>query len=328
MNPQKIMVVALGRIGDLVLATPILQALKEDNPAHEVHLLAGRNNYQVVRHHPYIDRLHVYTKRPLSTLKLLYRLRRARFDIWIDPKDHRSTESRFFARLGAARISIGYNDTDKPRVFTHSVKPHAEQLGVHASVRVLQALKPLEIASGGARPVLAVVPEAEQRLVAFLKQRAISTYYFVNISGAIPDRTWPTEKWIALLNAIAQEDEVRFVLCGLPRDRAQAEQILRHTASATLYPAPSIIDAAAAVARAELILTVDTSIVHIASAFNKPIVSLHANIYREYTKYRPVSDQARCVRAPAEGAMVCEISVDQVLHEYRSLKAAPGKHVP
>ncbi|MGQ0658993.1 MAG: glycosyltransferase family 9 protein [Chromatiales bacterium] len=320
MKPQKILVVALGRIGDLVLVTPILQALKQDNPAHEVHLLAGRNNYQVVRHHPFIDRLYVYTKKPLGTLKLLYSLRSANFDIWIDPKDHRSRESRFFAKIGGARISIGYNETDKRQVFTHSVKPHTEQLGVHATVRALQTLKPLEIASEGARPVLAVAPEAGQRLLAFLKEQVISSYYFVNISGAIPGRTWQTEKWIALLNAIAHEDDAHFVLCCLPRDKAQAEQIGQRTANIFLYPTPSIIDAMAAVAHAQLILTVDTSIVHIASAFNKPIISLHANIYREYTKYRPISDQARCVLAPGDGAMVPEISLDQVLQEYHSLK--------
>jgi ADP-heptose:LPS heptosyltransferase len=87
-----------------------------------------------------------------------------------------------------------------------------------------------------------------------------------------------------------------------------------------LYPTPSIIDAVTAVAYADLILTVDTSIVHIASAFNTPIVSLHPNIYRVYSKYRPLSDKARCVMALGEGAIVPEIPLEMVLREYHSLR--------
>jgi ADP-heptose:LPS heptosyltransferase len=322
MKPQKILVVALGRIGDLVLVTPIFRALKQDNSAHEVHLLAGRNNHQLVRAHPFIDKVHVYTKKPLSTLKLLYTLQATRFDLWIDPKDHLSRESRFFARIGRAGISVGYNDPNKSRVFTHSVRPHTEQLGVHASIRALHALKPLGIYAADTRPVLTVDPESAQRLQAFLRAQGLPpSYYFVNISGAIPDRTWQIEKWIDLINRIGKRDNRHFLLGCLPRDRAQAEHILEHTANTSLYPTtPSIIDAVTAVAHADLILTVDTSIVHIASAFNTPIVSLHPNIYRVYSKYRPLSDKARCVMAPGEGAMVPEIPLEMVLREYRSLR--------
>ncbi len=318
MKGQKILVVALGRIGDLVLITPVFRALKQLDPSPEVHLLAGRNNYRVVQAHPYIDKVHVYTKRPWSTLSLIYRLRNANFDLWIDPKDHLSRESRFFARIAAAKISVGYNADGKRRIFTHSVIPHTEQLGVHMSTRSLTALAPLAIVATDTRPVLGVEPQAAQRLHRFLKAREIRGYHWVNISGAIPERTWPTARWIALINAIGKEENCCFLLCCLSRDRAIAEDILEHTANTCRYPTASIIDAVAGVAHADLIVTVDTSIVHIASAFNKPILSLHPNIYHNYTKYRPLSDSARDVLAPR--AMVGEISLESVLRAYRSLR--------
>ncbi|MGH8602647.1 MAG: glycosyltransferase family 9 protein, partial [Gammaproteobacteria bacterium] len=153
-----------------------------------------------------------------------------------------------------------------------------------------------------------------------LEEHAVSTYTLVNISGAIPDRTWQTEKWIGLINTIARESKRHFLICCLARDRVQARQIIQSTANTRLYETPSIIEAVAAVARADLVLTVDTSIVHIASAFNKAIVSLHANIYREYTKYRPLSQHWRGVMAAEEGATVGEIALEKVLSEYRSLR--------
>ena len=321
MKRQKILVVALGRIGDLVLVTPIFRALKQLDPTPEVHLLAGRNNYRAVQAHPFVDKVHVYTKKPWSTLQLIYTLRTTCFDLWIDPKDHPSRESRLFARIGRYRTAVGFNTPGKPRVFTHSVIPHTEQLGVHMSTRALRVLEPLGIHTQDARPVLGVDPQAAQRLCEFLKEYAISAYCLVNISGvAIPDRTWQTEKWIGLINTIAKESKGDFLICCLPRDYVQARHILQSTASTRLYETSSIIEAVAAVARADLVLTVDTSIVHIASAFNKPILSLHANIYREYTKYRPLSQHSRCVMAVKKGATVGEIALERVLGEYRSLR--------
>ena len=81
----------------------------------------------------------------------------------------------------------------------------------------------------------------------------------------------------------------------------------------------AIETAKAAVQAAELVITVDTSIVHIASAFNKPILSLHANMYREYSKYRPLSDIAHMVMAPAENALVPEIPFALVIDGYRDV---------
>lgn len=320
MKRQKVLVVALGRIGDLVLVTPIFRALKQLDPVPEVHLLAGQNNYRTVQAHPFVDKVHVYTKKPWSTLQLIYTLRTTFFDLWIDPKDHPSRESRHFARIGRYRTAVGFNTPGRPRVFTHSVIPHTEQLGVHMSTRALRVLEPLGIHAQDAGPVLGVDPQAAQRLCAFLKEHAVSTYYLVNFSGAIPDRTWQTEKWIGLINTIAGESKRHFLICCLARDRVQARQIIQSTANTRLYETPSIIEAVAAVARADLVLTVDTSIVHIASAFNTAIVSLHANIYREYTKYRPLSEHSRCVRAAKEGATVGEITLEKVLSEYRSLR--------
>ncbi|MFH0352431.1 MAG: glycosyltransferase family 9 protein [Chromatiales bacterium] len=320
MKRQKILVVALGRIGDLVLVTPIFRALKQLDPTPEVHLLAGQNNYRTVQAHPFVDKVYVYTKKPWSTLQLIYTLRTTCFELWIDPKDHPSRESRFFARIGRYRTAVGFNTPGKPRVFTHSVIPHTEQPGVHLSSRALRALEPLGIYAQDARPVLGVDPQAAQRLCEFLKEHAISAYCLVNISGAIPDRTWQTEKWIGLINTIARESKRHFLVCCLARDRVQARQIIQSTANTRLYETPSIIEAVAAVARADLVLTVDTSIVHIASAFNKPILSLQPNIYHNYTKYRPLSQHSRCVMAAKEGATVGEIELEKVLGEYLSLR--------
>jgi hypothetical protein len=61
--------------------------------------------------------VHVYTKRFFGTLRLLNSLLTTRFDVWIDPKEHYSTESAMLARMGRAPIKIGCREAF---VFTHA----------------------------------------------------------------------------------------------------------------------------------------------------------------------------------------------------------------
>jgi ADP-heptose:LPS heptosyltransferase len=318
MNKKKILVVALGRIGDLVLITPIFPALKQDNPEHEVHVLAGRNNYKTIAHHPFIDKLHVYRKRPLDTLKLLYKLRKERYELWIDPKDHPSSESRLFVRLCNPPTSVGFNDS-KHRLFSHSVTGAAEHYGVHLTLRALRALEPLGIRSTNSRPVLAVDEASSRSLREFLTRNKMDSYCYVNISATDPARHWTTEHWIAFIKVLEEEGR-DVVLCCTPADDAHGRAILAATKNTVLYRTPSIEYVLAAVHAAELVVTVDTSIVHIASAFNKPILSLHANMYREYSKYRPLSDIAHMAMAPCENALVPEIPFALVLDGYRAVR--------
>ncbi len=317
MEKKKILVVALGRIGDLVLITPIFPALKQDNPQHEVHVLAGRNNYKTIAHHPFIDKIHVYRKTPLSTLGLLYEIRKQRFDLWIDPKDHRSSESRLFVRLCGPQTSIGFND-EKHRFFSHSVVDAAEHYGVHMTVRALRVLEPLGVYSEKNQPVLAVDDASRRLLREFLDRHDVQRYCYVNISATDPARHWTTDNWIAFIKVLEEEGR-KVVLCCTPADDANGRAILENTKNTVLYRTPSIDYVLAAVQAAELVITVDTSIVHIASAFNKPILSLHANMYREYSKYRPLSDIAHMVMAPAENALVPEIPFALVIDGYRDV---------
>jgi len=90
----------------------------------------------------------VYTKRPLGTLCLFGTLLSTRFDVWLDPKEHKSTESSMFARLARAGTKIGFRGD---KVFTH---PSFQQKagGEHYTLRSLRNLKYLGIDTASPRP--------------------------------------------------------------------------------------------------------------------------------------------------------------------------------
>ena len=314
--PAKAMVVALGRIGDLVLVTPILRALGGLEPRPEVHVLAGRKNHQVLASHPGIHRLYVYPEGALAKLQLMLQLRRERYDLWIDPKDHHSQTGRLLVRVAGPARSVGYNGnrrgTDtRSGCFTHGIPGHLENGQLHATERALAALEAVGLPAVDRQPWLVPPVEAAQRFTQFRLQNHLTRYAVVNISASKLHRQWDTGHWIELLRSPCLRD-LPVVICALPSDRDAAAQLVASRDRTFYYPTQTATDLLAVVHDAMLMLTVDTAMVHIASAFNTPILALYSNIPSQYRKYQPLSRHQRAVMAPGRNAPVSDIPLTMV----------------
>jgi ADP-heptose:LPS heptosyltransferase len=71
----------------------------------------------------------------------------------------------------------------------------------------------------------------------------------------------------------------------------------------TSYKTNTILDVAALISQLDLIITPDTSIVHIASAFNKPVVTIHENNQDSYQLFSPVSNLNKTVFSPKKSTL-------------------------
>ena len=108
---MKILIVQIGRIGDMVLTTPMFRAIAEYLPAAEIHVLTSPRGFPVIDNNPRITKRLLYTKDLLSLPRTIARLRAEEFDVWIDPKDHPSGEGSVLASWSGASSKIGF---DKP----------------------------------------------------------------------------------------------------------------------------------------------------------------------------------------------------------------------
>lgn len=318
-RPKRICIVQLGRIGDLLLITPLFSALKAANPHSELHLLAGRNNYKIVEGNPFIDRVHVYTKRPLGTLCLFGTLLSTRFDVWLDPKEHKSTESSMFARLARAGTKIGFRGD---KVFTH---PSFQQKagGEHYTLRSLRNLKYLGIDTASPRPSTGPTPAEDAAFAAFRARNNIVRYCVVNISASKPVRYWTDEKWVELLGSLPPVCGAAVFLCE-SRDAERVHGIARRVPGSTVFSTESILGTFPVIKNAHLVLTVDTCIVHVAAAFNVPVMALYINLPQFYIQYLPLSDVYRAVLSPVSGAAVETIPVVDVREAVHSLLCETG----
>ncbi len=319
---NKILIVQTGRIGDLILLLPVFESLKLKYPNFELHLLASRNNFYVAQNYPFIDKIHIY-KKGVDILKSIYNLRKDKFDIWIDPKDHHSSESHFLARIGGAKYKIGFEKNKK--IFDFQLQHPTEGDKKHVTFSNKLVLKPFVIGPDVARPKLFLNDRQELNFKVFCQTHKINIYYCVNLSGSKAERDWPNENWIQFLEKI-KNDIQNIVIIASPAEKERAIEIAQNIENAYYFETKSINECYGIVADAQLVITPDTSIVHIASAFNTPILSMFSNEINNILKFGPLSSFSEMAITTNYLAPLNTISVEHLYASYQLiLKRINGK---
>ena len=292
-RPVKVLVVQLGRIGDTTLSTPVFHAIKTNFPQAKIYVLVTRHGYPVLKENPYIHRILVHRKQPVSLLYIIFYLLFCKFDWWIDPKDHYSGEGSAFARLSRAKHKVGYNRPGK-KVFTLEVDSNAENFHCHAVERYLKSLIPMGIkADVHCRPELFPVPSLEKEMVSRYIHPG-KRNLLVNISAGSIYRLWPIENWSSIIKLCLQKGY--YILLNFkPSDKDMAMFLKNENPEIVLVFTDSICQIIALMPHVDLVLTPDTSIVHIASAFNKPQIALYSDLDFNINNFKPLSENSLMV---------------------------------
>ncbi len=313
---MKILIIQIGRIGDMVLTTPMFGAIKRRYPDAELHILASSKNYEVIENDPRLGRIFIYRKKFFSILFLLFRLRHQRYDYWIDPKDHRSRESMLLARLCGAKLKIGWNSPDH-KVFEIGIPSDHENFTRHAVERNLQALASLDIVPmRDDRPKLFINAEVRKFILGKIK-KITAPKAIINISAGNPSRKWPVENWREVCwycFSAGYSPIINFH----PQDETIAKELHAGNPRFTLFYSRSIKDVIGLIEHAQLVISPDTAVIHIASAFNIPTVGLYPRVEWNLYKFKPISDVNKVV-LPEGGESLERIHVDAVISKMKLL---------
>jgi ADP-heptose:LPS heptosyltransferase len=308
-GPHRVLYLRYDRIGDMVLATGIIKAIVSAQPTVTVDVLASVGNAAVLRGNPYVDAIvTIDKKRPWSYLTALLRIRRARYDAVVDAMlFEQSLTSNILMWASSARHRIGIAGRGNDSALTVRVN-RVQDAGhwVDRSAALLAAFgvdpqrssaerrgAPLTAGTNpGARssspttswgiwqPELFLTPaelregEAHWHSADSLSPcpRGARRRLVVNVSARSRERCWPEEHFITTLIRLRMRfPDVSTLVIGSPDDGARMAQIARG-AGALVAHTPHYRQMMAIVARSDVVLTADTSVTHVASAFLKPAV--------------------------------------------------------
>ncbi|MBS0266177.1 MAG: lipopolysaccharide heptosyltransferase II [Planctomycetes bacterium] len=289
---MKIAIFCPSWVGDMVMATPALRAVRRDFPQATV--------VAVVR--PYVagvlDGLDLVDRRILHDPRRAYiasddhdglagwpfgaQLRRENFDAAILLTN--TFRSAFWAWVGGIKRRIGFDSRGRGWMLTDPIPAPSATVPHPVLDNYLQLAARLGCTNLNRQTELATSPEAEFQLQSFWKDCRLGEYatqgvICLNPGGAFgSSKHWPSESFAELAVQIATRLNKRvLVLCG-PSERESARQIVtiaRHPAVVSLADQRlSLALTKAAIRNAELLVTTDSGPRHFAAPFAVPVVTL------------------------------------------------------
>jgi ADP-heptose:LPS heptosyltransferase len=268
-NP-KILFLRQDRIGDVLVSTGLIKAVRDKYPNARIDIVLSTNNVAVQSAvSSMTDTQWIYQKSLSGLVSLILKLRSIKYDVVIDLMDNPSSTSTLLIQWCKANNSIGILKANAT-VYTHCV-PLLDRANVHIIERIAQLLLPL-----GINP-------QEVELRPFYQIESITKptdnsakKLILNINGSRDNVWWGTDRFIQLIKYV-QDDYPSFeiVVCSSKAYNKERLEIAVATGVHTIEPTDSFHEYVTILATSDILITPDTSIVHIASAFNIPCLAFY-----------------------------------------------------
>ena len=294
-EPKKILVIQTAFLGDVVLTTPLLGAIKDGFPKAGLSVLVVPRTKEILAGHPAVDEVLVYDKkgdhRGLRGLIRTARLLRSRgFDLCFLP--HRSFRSAILAYLAGIPRRIGFGRSAGSLLYTDCVVRDQARHEVDRNLSLLTPLK-IEPASAVRHLSVATDPVAQDSVDRILKTEGIKPGDC--LIGMAPGSVWATKRWLpegfaAVADALMDPYQARILLLGSREDETITKEIIARCRQKPVNLAGQpLSELVATLSRCRLLITNDNGAMHIGTALGVPIVAVFGSTspsggYGPYTK--------------------------------------------
>jgi heptosyltransferase-2 len=290
-------------IGDAVMATPALRAIRAAFPDAHMAIVANPMVAELFAFHPDCDQVIRFDKRSGhggagGFWRFCHALRRERFALAILLQN--AFEAAAMAMLAGIPRRAGYRTDGRGLLLSSGVTAVDKKHGLHHVDYYLHMLHQLGIDSGDRRLRLAVTAEEQ---AAANERLGAGDWVAVNPGASYgAAKRWIPERFAAVADGLAGEFGVRIVLTGGPGEAEIGRDIERamKVPPVNLIGLTSVRELMAVLAQCRLVVTNDSGPMHIAAAFGVPLVAVFGPT--DHTTTSPLADNCRIVRSAADCA--------------------------
>lgn len=300
---RKILLCRYDRIGDMIVTTPVINLLREMLPEAEIHVLASPRNSSLLEHDRRVAKVYEFdgTQKSLPALRSLFArplraaMRKERYDAVFSLVFHKTTMAGLVANIltGAQSVKIGIAHPTRTALYStlfNLLLPVEFERETMAELQVRLVCAAFgweyskELVRYGVELSEAHTTCAQETLRAFHNYQqsdSAQKIVFYNCSAGAPARQWSLRRNRECLRLLMERfPSAHFLLNTAPHDRSLGEAL--HAVfpiKTTLLPASrDLLDVCALVQRVDAVFTPETSIVHIATMYRKPLVALYSQL--------------------------------------------------
>lgn len=285
MNRRKIksiIVIKNRYIGDSVLATPLLRALKNGFPQSRIYFLTDAQSLSLMNTQPFLDECLAFPEAPnrknlASYFRLTRGIRNRHVDMTIDLT--KSDRSALFTWLSGARYRIGYKATTLLQKLSYNIQIPYHFGSIHTVDHHLRIAEYLDLPVDDKNPFLTVCVQDSHWVDALLRTKGLDqrTPFAVIHPGARRwYKSWPAERFARLADLIQHRSNVSVVLSGGPSDVDVCHQISKSATRPVIDLSGQIPLAKlpALIRQSILLIGNDSAPIHIATAVKTPVIAL------------------------------------------------------
>jgi len=282
---KKILVIKLRHLGDLVLTTPVFTILKKQYPDMQIDAYIYQEGEVIIKNNPYLTKIWCQDKgwkklsifrRIRNEVKLLKNIRKEKYDCVINLTD--GDRGALISRLSRAKYKVGWDPNNRNRkIYSHLVKGTGNPR--HTVEKNLDALRKMGIFFPAEEKKLVLrCDENHKALKQLLSEKNFANYVLIHPASRWRFKCWPVQKFASFAKQLVdlghklvftagtadyEKEMVKAIVHGLPEDKYL-------DFSGKL----SIEELIFLVKKAGCVITVDTFVLHIASAFEKRCVAI------------------------------------------------------
>jgi heptosyltransferase-2 len=301
-QPQRILVVRLDRIGDVVLTTPVIQRLREAYPTAFIAMMVRPVCRELVEGNPSLNEVICYDKDGahrgwFTTIQFARALRRYQFDTALVV--HPTRRSHWIVWWAGIPRRIGYDRKDG-WLLTHRL-PHRKQEGAkHEAEYAMELLQVFGLRSSEPpQPFVPVASTRSQDVDQRLSQHGVKSgeaLVAVHPSASCMSKRWMPDRFAQVADRLIDAQAVQIVLIAGSGDDARhteaVERSMRHR-PINMAGRLSVGELAALLSRCRLLISNDSGPVHIAAAVGTPVVALFGRAQPgiNAARWRPLGPQ-------------------------------------
>jgi predicted lipopolysaccharide heptosyltransferase III len=276
---MKILLLQLKRIGDLILTTPAITALRRNYPDAHITLAISNECAELLPAISNVDRV-LIARRSLRDVAMVSSVAGKKFDYCIDFT--RNDRSAFLTLLSGARRRIASyrvreQSKTRARLYTDLVGVRVRDM--HTIHYNLALLEPLGVRAASCAPQLELPRVAREKADRLRRDwKIMRPYVILHPGSARSEKLWDAARWAKVIDHFGRDNEFDFVLTSGPavHEQTHIAAITQRTRQkfTDLSAKTDLLTLAALVGQAQLLVTVDSAPVHFAAASRTPQVIL------------------------------------------------------
>mgnify|MGYP001563404032 CR=1 FL=1 len=282
-NPLKILVIQIGKIGDLVCTTPIFREIKKRYPSAHLTTLVLSKTEGVLKNNPRIDEI-IFITNYVGTsgkLRLLNMLRKEKYDWAINFLPDSFGDIISFWSLIPHRITTTYRYSGEIVRLISIFNNYRLEYKRHTplSKHYLNLLGFLDIKDPSGEKEVFIRPAEEEKASEFLRAKNLSTddlLIGISATAGIKMKEWEPQKFAVLADRLIEEKNAKIIFIGSADDRILVEgvQKMMHNNSVNACGLFGLSEVPALLKRLKLFISVDTGPLYIADAVGVPVVDI------------------------------------------------------